>query len=150
MPSGHPILSGTVVGSIEIFFTFPFEFVKRQLQLQQQSSALARAAPVHFSGPMHCAVHTLRTRGAAGIYTGFTPFFLFAGPRSAVRFYSFEALQSACGGERLTGQRRAVADTACGFGAGLVEAGLAQTPNQAISTKMLHDASPAGPQRHER
>ena len=42
----------------------------------------------------------------------------------------------------------AASDTACGFGAGLCEAALAQTPNQAISTKMLHDASPAGSQRY--
>ena len=77
----------------------------------------------------------------------FTSFFLFAGPRSAARFYAFQALSALAGTDNLSGSHRTAADTACGFGAGLVEAALAQTPNQAISTKMLHDASPSGPQR---
>ena len=145
----HPILTGSIVGCTEICFTFPFEYVKRQLQLQQQSSKLARAASVHFSGPLHCARFTVATRGVRGLYTGFQPFFLFAGPRSAVRFYAFEALSSlaAAGDTRHSSTQKAAVETACGFGAGLCEAALGQTPNQAISTKMLHDASPSGPQR---
>ena len=39
-PAEHPILSGTIVGVVEICFTFPLEAVKRKLQLQQQASAL--------------------------------------------------------------------------------------------------------------
>ena len=143
----HPITAGTIVGVSEICVTFPLEFIKRTLQLQQQSSALARAAPVQFNGPIHCAVLTVQTHGLRGLYTGFTSFFLFAGPRSAVRFYAFEALSALVGTDHLSGSQRTAADTACGFGAGLVEAALAQTPNQAISTKMLHDASPSGQQR---
>ena len=149
MPSQHPILSGTLVGSIEICFTFPFEFVKRQLQLQQLSSALARRASVRFEGPLHCASHTMSASGWRGLYVGFEPFFLFAGPRSAIRFYSFEALSAIAGGGRTPAAATpsAAVDTACGFGAGLCEAALGQTPNQAISTKMLHDASPSGQRR---
>ena len=150
VPSQHPISSGTLVGCIEICFTFPFEYVKRQLQLQQQSSALARAATVRFTGPVHCTVHTVRMHGVRGLYVGFPPFFVFAGPRSAIRFYAFEALSALLVGQgaaSLSGRQRAAADTACGFGAGLCEAALGQTPNQAISTKMLHDASPSGQRR---
>ena len=147
MPSQHPILTGTIVGCIEICFTFPIEFVKRQLQLQQQASALARRAAVRFNGPLHCASHTVQVHGLRGLYVGFAPFFAFAGPRSAIRFYSFEALSALANVDSGDGKRRAAADTACGFGAGLCEAALAQTPNQAISTKMLHDASPSGGNR---
>ena len=39
-------------------------------------------------------------------------------------------------------------DTVCGCLAGIVEAACAQTPNQAISIKMLHDQSPAGSQKY--
>jgi solute carrier family 25 citrate transporter 1 len=38
-------------------------------------------------------------------------------------------------------------EAACGLGARVAEAALGQTPSQAIATKMLHDASPAGPKR---
>ena len=144
----HPVAAGTLVGWIEISITFPLEFIKRQLQLQQQASALARNAPVVFTSPLHCAAHTVRTRGVRGLYTGFAPFIVFAGPRSAIRFFAFEQLSAASRRAGVEARNHAASDTACGFGAGLCEAALAQTPNQAISTKMLHDASPAGSQRY--
>lgn len=126
----HPIFTGSIVGILEIAVTFPFEYVKRQLQLQQQSSALARAAPVHFAGPFHCAHYTIHTQGLRGLYVGFSPFFVFSGPKSAMRWGSFEALSSIAGTSGLHGRDRVATDTACGFVAGLIEAALGQTPNQ--------------------
>jgi len=133
----HPIITGAVVGATEISVTFPLEFVKRQLQLQQQASALSRAASVQFKGPLHCISHTVRTYGPTGLYCGFASFIVFAPPKAAIKFGIFEGL---------SGQVQS--EAACGLVAGLVEAGLGQTPNQAISTKMLHDASPAGAKRY--
>ena len=143
----HPVLSGMTVGVMEISITFPLEFVKRQLQLQQQASALSRAAAVHFTGPLHCALHTLRTNGPTGLYCGFSSFIVFAGPKAAIKFSVFDGLMAFSRRNGHAQANPAMADTACGLVAGLSEAGLGQTPNQAISTKMLHDASPAGAQR---
>ena len=145
----HPVLSGATVGVMEISVTYPLEFVKRQLQLQQQASALTRTASLHYTGPLHCAAHTVRTYGPTGLYVGFGSFIVFAGPKAALKFSSFEYCKALSKGSSLADANPALTEMACGLVAGLVEAGLGQTPNQAISTKMLHDASPAGAQRYE-
>ena len=75
---GHPVLAGAIVGVAEITVTFPLEFVKRQLQLQQQASALSQAAPVTFQGPLHVIRYTVRTHGPRGLYCGFSSFIAFA------------------------------------------------------------------------
>jgi solute carrier family 25 citrate transporter 1 len=102
-----------------------------------------------FRGPIHCLTTTVRERGFAGLYRGGSAWVLFAGPRSAVRFGTFEALST-------TARRRdwaasagqSAVDTANGFAAGIVEAALCQTPNQVIAIKMMHDASPRGPKQY--
>eukprot|EP00962_Isochrysis_galbana_P016016 scaffold4577_cov135-Isochrysis_galbana.AAC.4 len=143
-----PVLVGSVVGVLEISVTYPLEFLKRTLQLQQQASPLSRAAALSFRGPVHCALHTLHTHGPLGLYVGFSSFVVFAGPRSAIRWGSFETLRSAADASPWARRQRAAqVEAACGLGAGMVEAALGQTPSQAIATKMLHDASPAGPRR---
>ena len=144
--SQHPVISGALVGVIEISMTYPMEFVKRQLQLQQQASSLTQSAGVQFRGPLHCAAETVRTRGVLGLYRGFEGFVIFAGPRSGTRFASFEFFTTTAQrlGLRKTPQQRAASDFFCGLGAGAIEAILCQTPTQAITTKMMHDASPSG------
>jgi solute carrier family 25 citrate transporter 1 len=139
---------GGVVGVLEISVTYPLEFLKRTLQLQQQASPLSRAAAVSFRGPIHCALYTLRTHGPLGLYVGFSSFVAFAGPRSAIRWGAYETLRSTAGASPWARRQRASqVEAACGLGAGVAEAALGQTPSQAIATKMLHDASPAGPKR---
>ena len=143
-----PVLAGSIVGILEISATYPLEFVKRTLQLQQRASPLSRASAVCFAGPLQCVLHTVRAHGPFGLYTGFSSFVVFAGPKSAIRWGTFEALSSTTKTwPPVQKQPVARVEAACGFGAGMAEATLGQTPNQAISTKMLHDASPAGPQR---
>ncbi len=152
----HPITSGFFVGVIEISITYPMELVKRQMQLQQQASHLVQRAGASqvelYQSPMHCAASTVRQHGVRGLYRGFDGWVVFAGPRHATRFAVYEASTAALnrlgllsdGGE----QRLALADTACGFVSGVAEAALVQTPNQAVSIKMLHDQSPSGLQRY--
>ncbi len=89
-----PVLAGSIVGVLEISATYPLEYVKRQLQLQQASSPLARAAAVAFTSPAHVVLHTVRMRGPLGLYCGFSSFVVFAGPKSAIRWGSFDALST--------------------------------------------------------
>ena len=142
MPTRHPVAAGWVAGTLEIGVTFPFEYVKTQLQLRQQASGLY-AAERSFRGPLHCAASTVRQSGFGGLYRGGTSWVVFAGPRSAVRFGTFEFLAD------LSRQRdlastigQPAVDTVNGFAAGIVEAAVAQTPNQVIAIKMIHDQSP--------
>lgn len=144
----HPVTAGAIAGCLEISVTFPFEYVKTQLQLQQEASSLFAGAD-KYRNSFHCASVTLRERGVLGLYRGGASWFLFAGPRSAVRFGTFEFLS------KQTAQRglpesygKATVDTANGFAAGIVEAALCQTPNQVLAIKLIHDQSPRGPKQY--
>ena len=144
----HPILAGATAGCLEISVTFPFEYVKTQLQLQQEASNLFAGAD-RYRSSLHCASVTVRERGLLGLYRGGASWFLFAGPRSAVRFGAFDALSGAASRRGLPEQYGpSVVDTANGFLAGITEAMLCQTPNQVIAIKMIHDQSPRGPKQY--
>jgi len=118
---------------MEIAVTYPLEYVKTNLQLQH---AAATTGSGYRGGSIECIRATVRTRGVLGLYSGCGPWFLFAGPRSAVRFAAFERLSR-------DAPKTPFWDFTCGLGAGACEAALCQTPNQSIQIKLLHDASPA-------
>ena len=143
----HPVVAGTLVGSMEISVTYPIEYVKTQLQLQQQASAMVSPSGLTFRGPLHCFTHTLQRHGVAGLYAGGASWIAFAGPRSAVRFSTFESLSTMAQRAGVGGSP--AADTACGLFAGILEGALCQTPSQAIAIKMIHDQSPQGPKRYK-
>ena len=144
----HPVTAGAVAGCLEISVTFPFEYVKTQLQLQQEASSLFAGAD-KFRNSWHCASVTFREYGILGLYRGGASWFLFAGPRSAVRFGTFEALSGAAARNGLPDRYGPSAvDTANGFLAGIVEAALCQTPNQVMAIKLIHDQSPRGPKQY--
>ena len=144
----HPVVAGTLVGSMEISVTYPIEYVKTQLQLQQEASAMFAGAD-KFRNSFHCAEVTVKEYGIGGLYKGGMSWFVFALPRGAVRFGTFEALQNAAAQQELPERfGRATVDTANGFLAGIVEAALCQTPNQVIGIKMIHDQSPRGPKQY--
>ena len=147
MGRGYPVTAGAVVGTVEIAVTFPLEFVKRQMQLQQLASPRALNSAVKtFHSPWHCATLTLHNKGLRGLYAGFSGWVLFAGPRSAIRFGTFDALHRMMPTTNTNISNRA-RDSLAGLGAGMAEAALAQTPNQAIAVKMIHDQSPGGDKR---
>ena len=83
-----------MAGTLEISVTFPFEYIKTQMQLQQEASALF-AGKDRFRSPFHCAAATVRERGVLGLYRGGLSWAIFGGPRSAVRFGTFETLTAA-------------------------------------------------------
>eukprot|EP00967_Tisochrysis_lutea_P092057 scaffold132507_cov30-Tisochrysis_lutea.AAC.3 len=144
-PQRHPVTAGWLAGTFEIVFTYPLEYIKTQLQLQQRASHLyAGASSGGYSGAVHCFSRTVRERGVLGLYRGGSAWVVFAGPRSAVRFATFQQLSTSAHAHGYSGSG---ADTVCGFFAGVAEAALCQTPNQAIAIKMVHDQAPNGPNR---
>jgi solute carrier family 25 citrate transporter 1 len=144
-PSKHPVTAGWLAGTFEIVFTYPLEFVKTQLQLQQRASTInAGRSTGGYTSSMQCFTRTVSERGVLGLYRGGSAWVVFAGPRSAVRFSVFHQLSALAHSRGHTGRGT---DTVCGFFAGVAEAALCQTPNQAISIKMVHDQAPNGPKR---
>ena len=126
-------LAGGWAGSMEILVTYPLEFAKTHLQLQHGAAGTKSGFD---RGVVHCLASTVERHGVRGVYAGCTSWFVFAGPRSAVRFAAFERLSREA--PRTSGW-----DFLCGLGAGVCEAALCQTPNQSIQIKLQHDAAPA-------
>ena len=78
----HPVAAGMVAGSLEICVTYPMEYVKTALQLQQEASTLF-AGEGRYRSVWHCVRETVRQDGFLGLYRGGASWILFAGPRSA-------------------------------------------------------------------
>ena len=57
-------LAGGIAGGIEICITYPTEYVKTQLQLEEKAIA------PRFNGPMNCVSVTVREHGFSGLYRG--------------------------------------------------------------------------------
>src|SRR5262249_13335813 len=74
---------GGITGGIEICITFPTEFVKTQLQLDEGSSR--RGEPKKYNGVIDCVKKTVRTRGFFGLYRGLSVLVYGSIPKSAVR-----------------------------------------------------------------
>ena len=74
---------GGLTGAIEVCITFPTEYVKTQLQLDDKMGDSRR-----YKGIIDCIRVTLRERGVFGLYRGLSVLLYFAIPKSAVRSVS--------------------------------------------------------------
>lgn len=137
----HQALSASLAGIVEILVTFPLEFVKTQLQLQQ-TNPQAKAARREFSSSWQCVRVTVQRAGWRGLYQGVQPWLAFAVPRNVVRFGTFERAVDLL--PALHVPSHLVAATA-GLVAGTVEAALVVTPMQAIQVKLIHDTNSPRP-----
>lgn len=93
----HPLLAGGITGGIEICITYPLEYAKCQLQLEQLGRSVhagksAKDLPAHRPerGLLGVFKDTVRTRGFTGLYSGLSPWLLFSFPRAAFRFSVYE------------------------------------------------------------
>jgi solute carrier family 25 citrate transporter 1 len=77
------IFLGGITGGIEICITFPTEFVKTQLQLDEGSSRRGEAR--QFNGVIDCVKKTINSRGFFGLYRGLSVLLYGSIPKSAVR-----------------------------------------------------------------
>lgn len=130
------IIAGGITGGIEICITYPTEFIKTQLQLDEKHGK--------YKGIVDCAKQTVNQNGVRGLYRGLPVLLLGSIPKSAVRFGAFEAFKDLCVDENgnLSGSRRLL----CGLGAGVSEAILAVTPMETVKVKFIADRRLEKPQ----
>lgn len=135
---GKAVLAGGLSGAIEIIITFPTEFVKTQLQLDE------RSAKPRYAGPMDVVRQTVRNKGFFGLYRGLPPLLYGSVPKSAVRFGAYEFFRKNLVDKdgKLSQGRTLLA----GLGAGVTEAIFAVTPMETIKVKFIHDQNMAKPQ----
>ncbi|ESN96467.1 hypothetical protein HELRODRAFT_67929, partial [Helobdella robusta] len=131
---------GGITGGIEICITFPTEYVKTQLQLDEKKGVTRR-----YKGIVDCVRVTVREHGVKGLYRGLSVLLYGSIPKSAVRFGSFEEFKKRNVGPdgNLTAQRKFL----CGLaGAGISEAILVVTPMETVKVKFIHDQTLDRPQ----
>ncbi|KAL0994966.1 hypothetical protein UPYG_G00130070 [Umbra pygmaea] len=128
---GKAILAGGIAGAIEICITFPTEYVKTQLQLDE------RANPPRYRGIGDCVKLTVQDHGYRGLYRGLSSLLYGSIPKSAVRFGTFEMLANPMRDE--TGRLDNTRSLWCGLGAGMAEAILVVCPMETLKVKFIHD-----------
>jgi len=132
------VVIGGATGAIEICITFPTEYVKTQLQLDE------RSAQPKYKGPVDCVKQTFRGHGFFGFYRGLSVLLYGSIPKSACRFGTFEYLKGHAADER--GNLSPIMRLVCGLGAGVSEAIFAVTPMETVKVKFIHDQSLEKPQ----
>ena len=76
------VIAGGITGGIEICITYPTEYVKTQLQLDEKVGK--------YKGIWDCTKQTVQTNGVRGLYRGLPVLLYGSIPKSAVRFGGFE------------------------------------------------------------
>ncbi|KAL1925669.1 uncharacterized protein VTP21DRAFT_552 [Calcarisporiella thermophila] len=135
----HSLIAGGVAGAVEATITYPTEYVKTQLQLQEAN----KGAPAKYKGPIDCLRTTVRTQGISAVYRGLSALVIGTAAKAGVRFLTFDAIANPLRDEkgRLTGTRSLIA----GIGAGITESVLVVTPTETIKTKLIHDQNQPHP-----
>lgn len=135
------IIAGGITGGIEICITYPTEFVKTHLQLDEGSAKTGQ--PRKYTGAVDCVKKTVQKNGFFGLYRGLSVLLYGSIPKSGVRFGAFEALKKRMVNDKgqLTGTTRLL----CGLGAGVSEAILAVTPMETVKVKFIHDQNQLKP-----
>lgn len=135
------IIAGGITGGIEICITYPTEFVKTQLQLDEGSAKSGQKRK--YTGPVDCIKKTVQKNGVFGLYRGLSVLLYGSIPKSAVRFGSFEEFKRRMVNDK--GQLTASTRLLCGLGAGVSEAILAVTPMETVKVKFIHDQNQKKP-----
>jgi len=129
------VIAGGITGGIEICITYPTEYVKTQLQLDEKVGK--------YKGILDCTKQTIKTNGIGGLYRGL-PILLYGSiPKSAVRFGGFEQFKKLMVDEK--GNLSPISRLLCGLGAGVSEAILAVTPMETVKVKFINDQRSANP-----
>jgi len=130
------IIAGGITGGIEICITYPTEYIKTQLQLDEKVGK--------YKGIADCAKQTVQQNGVRGLYRGLSVLVYGSIPKSAVRFGAFEQFKKQAVDEK--GNLSPVKRLLCGLGAGVSEAILAVTPMETVKVKFIADQRSANPQ----
>ncbi|KRT86257.1 mitochondrial carrier protein, partial [Oryctes borbonicus] len=125
------IIAGGITGGIEICITYPTEYVKTQLQLDEKGEKK------QYKGIIDCTKKTVQKHGFFGLYRGLSVLVYGSIPKSAVRFGAFETFKNHMVDER--GNLSPSGRMLCGLGAGVCEAIFAVTPMETIKVKFIND-----------
>ncbi|XP_028139109.1 putative tricarboxylate transport protein, mitochondrial [Diabrotica virgifera virgifera] len=125
------IIAGGITGGIEICITFPTEYVKTQLQLDEKGDKKK------YNGIADCVKKTVKSHGFFGLYRGLSVLLYGSIPKSAVRFGAFESFKNKM--QRPDGTLSISGRLLCGMGAGVCEAILAVTPMETVKVKFIND-----------
>ncbi|TRY53995.1 hypothetical protein DNTS_015550 [Danionella cerebrum] len=126
---GKAILAGGIAGGIEICITFPTEYVKTQLQLDE------KANPPRYRGIGDCVKQTVQGHGVKGLYRGLSSLLYGSIPKAAVS----NRMRDESG--KLDSTRGLI----CGLGAGVAEAVVVVCPMETVKVKFIHDQTSANP-----
>ncbi|XP_065176837.1 tricarboxylate transport protein, mitochondrial-like [Sycon ciliatum] len=131
VPPGKAILAGGIAGGIEIMITFPTEYVKTQLQIDQKEGTRL------YKGSIDCVRKTINEHGFRGLYRGLDILLYGSIPKSAVRFGAYETAKNLFfpGKERLNKMQ----SMTCGLTAGMLEAIFAVCPMETIKVRFIDD-----------
>ncbi|KAK7863545.1 hypothetical protein R5R35_011172 [Gryllus longicercus] len=132
------IIAGGITGGIEICITYPTEYVKTQLQLDEKSGKAKQ-----YTGILDCVKKTVRNHGFFGLYRGLSVLLYGSIPKSAVRFGAFETFKKHAVDDK--GNLTAGTRLLCGLGAGICEAIFAVTPMETVKVKFINDQRSANP-----
>uniref|UniRef100_A0A2K6C193 Tricarboxylate transport protein, mitochondrial n=1 Tax=Macaca nemestrina TaxID=9545 RepID=A0A2K6C193_MACNE len=132
-----PVPAGGLAGGIEICITFPTEYVKTQLQLDERSH------PPRYRGIGDCVRQTVRSHGVLGLYRGLSSLLYGSIPKAAVRFGMFEFLSNHM--RDAQGRLDSTRGLLCGLGAGVAEAVVVVCPMETIKVKFIHDQTSPNP-----
>ncbi|KAF8928951.1 hypothetical protein BGZ58_009267 [Dissophora ornata] len=143
-PPLYTLTAGSIAGAIEATITYPTEFVKTQLQLQEGSKGAARKGVPAPKGPIDILVSTVRAHGITSVYRGLSAMVIGNTAKAGVRFFAFDQYKQLLKDSegKTTGFRSVLA----GLGAGMTEALLVVTPSETIKTKLIHDGNSPNPQ----
>jgi solute carrier family 25 citrate transporter 1 len=124
-------VKGFLTGGSQAAISYPFEFVKTQLQLQSKANP-------EFNGIMDCFRKTVKQHGIGGVYVGAPVRILGAGCQQMCRWGAYTNLAGLARDEK-TGKLSTSMTFACGLGAGLCEAIFAVTPFETLKTRVTDD-----------
>ncbi|XP_019871775.1 putative tricarboxylate transport protein, mitochondrial [Aethina tumida] len=134
------VLAGGITGGIEACITYPTEFVKTQLQLDEKS------AKKMYAGPIDVVKKTIEQKGVKGLYKGLSVLIMGSIPKTGIRFGSFEMVKKRMQGP--DGSLTPLMRMFCGLCAGCFESVFVVTPMETIKVKFINDQRSPNPRFH--
>ncbi|CAH1993978.1 unnamed protein product [Acanthoscelides obtectus] len=131
------IIAGGLTGGIDICITYPTEYIKTQLQLDEKGEKKK------YDGIVDCVKKTVKSHGVFGLYRGLSILIYGSIPKVGIRFGAFESFRKRLLQEdgTLSPSRRFLS----GMGAGITEAIFAVTPMETIKVKFINDQRTGNP-----
>ncbi|BES88481.1 Tricarboxylate transport protein [Nesidiocoris tenuis] len=128
------LLTGGITGAVELFLSYPMEYIKTQLQFEQKS---VMETLVTNDTTWKTIRYTYKQSGILGFYKGMGILLIGNVPKAAARFGTFEWFRQRFGDE--DGSLRMSGKLCGGILAGVVESVVAVTPIETIKVKVIHD-----------